>query len=118
MDPPRIVEQIKIQCARRIGNGTLAAESRFDLMQKCQQRKGLKHGAQGGHGIHEGWVGGIGPGLALVKGRNRRDFEARIGESPKRGFQGIGGRSRDRRNIGTQSNQDWANQDRALQGLN
>ncbi len=94
------VQQIKIQAARRIGNGTLTAESRFDFMQKCQQRKGLKPGFDGGNRIGEWRVGRIGPGLCLVEGRNGNYLDPGAAERRQRRFQGLGRMTGMGRNIG------------------
>ena len=72
---PGIIEQIQIQGACCIRGGTLALESRFDFVQKCQQSKGLKLGRDSSHRIQERRVGGIGPGLGFIEGRDGENFD-------------------------------------------
>ncbi len=95
-----IVQNIQIQRARRIGNGTSAPEVRFDLMQKCHESNGLEAGANGGNRIHEGRIVRIGPGLSFIKGRNTGDFDAGAGQDGQRRLQRLGWRARRGRNIG------------------
>ena len=95
-----IVQDIEIQRARRIGNGTSAPEVRFDLMQKCHESKGLEAGAQCGNRIHEGRIVRIGPCLSFIKGRNTGDFDARAGQDGQRRLQRLSRRACRGRNIG------------------
>ena len=98
-----IVQQIEIQRARRVRNGTLAPEVRFDLMQKFHQSNGLETGAERGDRVHERWIGRVGPGLAFIERRNSGDFDAGAGQNLERRFQTLGGRARGRRDIGAQT---------------
>ncbi len=100
MNLASVIQNIEIQRARRIGNGTLAPQGRFNFMQKCHESNGLKSGADCRNRIDEGWIAGIGPCLGLIKGRDCRDFHSGAVQSRQRGLQGLGGRSCPRRNIG------------------
>lgn len=87
-----IIQQIQVQGARRVGDGTSAPEVRFDFMQKCHESKGLKTGLDRRDRVGEGRVMGIGPGLAFIEGRNSSDFDAGSGQRRQRRSQGLGGR--------------------------
>ena len=103
-----IIQKIQVQAARRVGNGTLTAQVRFDFMQKCQQRNGLEPGSDRRDRVQEGRVGGIRPCLGFIEGRNRFDFDPGAGERSQRRGQSFGGRSRLGRNIGAQRYEDLA----------
>lgn len=107
-DGAGVVQQIQVQAARRVGNGTLTPEGRFDFMQKCQQRKGLEPRSNRRDGIQE-WRGGrIGPRLGFIKGRNSGDFDSRASQRRQGRMESFGGRARPGRNIGANTNEDWA----------
>ena len=86
-----MIQQIQIQAARRIGNGTLTPESRFDFVQKCQQRKGLEASPNRGDRVQERWIGGIGPRLGLIKRRDRGDFDPCAGQGRQGSIESLGG---------------------------
>jgi len=100
LHPSVIVQQIQIQAARRVGQGTLTPEASFDFMQKCQQSKGLEPGFEGGNRIEKGRITGIGPGLGFIKRRNTRGLQPGLLQRLERRTEGFGGRTRRRRNIG------------------
>ena len=95
-----MIQQIQIQAARRIGNGTLTPESRFDFVQKCQQRKGLEAGTNRGHRIQEPRVAGLRPRLGFVERRDRGNFDPCAGQGRQGSIESFGGWTRLRRNIG------------------
>ena len=70
--------------------------------------KGLERASNRRHGVEEGRVGGIGPGLCLIEGRNRFDLDAGAGQGGQRRAQGFGGRAGGRRNIGAQRDENRA----------
>ena len=104
-DLARIIQQIQVEAAGRVGNGTSAPQSRFDLMQKCHESKGLEAGADLRHSIDETGLPRVGPSLGLVKGRNRDDFDTGAGQFRQRRFESPGRRSGQRRNICTQADE-------------
>ncbi len=106
-----IIQQIQVQASGGIGAGTGTPESRFDLMQKCHESKGLERSAQCRHGIEKTRIAGIGPGFSLVKGRNRGDFESGAGERLERRPERPGRGAGRGRNIGAQTDENRAGED-------
>ncbi len=86
-----IIQQINIQASRCIGGGTLTSKGRFDFMQKCQQRKGMKRSSNRGDGVQELWCGRIGPSLGFVEGRDRGDLGSCPGQRRQSRIERFGG---------------------------
>ena len=96
---PVVIQEVQVQAARSVGNGTLAPEASFDFMQKCQQSKGLKPGFASGNRVEKRRIARTGPSFGFIKRRNTNGLKPSLFQRLERSTEGFGGWARRGRNI-------------------